>query len=91
MEQVTDETLESFRQQKGLVSDKTFGNLSQILQLADLVKFAKYEPLPDDDNLSLVNAYFFVNETKIEEAKKEEKPSLNKDSNDENVEEVEIK
>jgi len=91
MEQVTDEILDSFRIQKGLLSEKNMANLSQILQLADLVKFAKYKPLPDDDNLSLVNAYFFVNETKKEEVKKEEDKSQGKKEEDDNVEEVEIK
>lgn len=89
MEQVTDEIISSFRAQKNLLNDKTFANLSQILQLSDLVKFAKYTPLPDDDNLSLVNAYFFINDTKKEEAKPEEKPG--DDEDDENVEEVEFK
>lgn len=41
--------------------------LSQILKLADLVKFAKYTPFADENDLSLVNAYLFVNQTKIEE------------------------
>jgi len=92
MEQVTDEILDSFRHQKGLLNDKNFSNLTQILQLADLVKFAKYEPLPDDDNLALVNAYFFVNETKKEEAKKpDEKGDGSGNNGDDDVEEVEIK
>ena len=89
MEQVTDEILDSFRQQKGLLNDKNLANLSQILQLADLAKFAKYEPLPDDDNLSLVNAYFFVNETKKEVPKKS--AAEEKGEEDNNVEEVDIK
>ncbi len=89
MEQVTDEILESFRLQKGLLNDKSLGNLGQILQLADLVKFAKYKPLPDDDNMALVNAYFFVNDTKKEVAKKPEEKA--KGEKDDNVEEVEIK
>ena len=55
-----------------MVSDKNYQNLSQILSVADLVKFAKYKTLPDDDNLTLVNSYFFVNETKKEEPKKAE-------------------
>ena len=88
MEQVTDEILDSFRRQKGLISEKTFANLSQTLQVADLVKFAKYEPLPDDVNLSLVNAYFFVNETRKEEPKKETDEEKGEGNN---VEEVEIK
>ncbi|WP_029905397.1 hypothetical protein [Prevotella sp. 10(H)] len=41
--------------------------LSQILKLADLVKFAKYSPFADENDLSLVNAYLFVNQTKLEE------------------------
>ncbi|MDR2954974.1 MAG: hypothetical protein LBV43_07830, partial [Prevotella sp.] len=42
-------------------------SLSQILHLADLVKFAKYTPFADENDLSLVNAYLFVNQTKQEE------------------------
>ncbi len=91
MEQVTDEILDSFRAQKNLLNDKNFANLSQILQLADLVKFAKYQPLPDDDNLALVNAYFFINETKKEDPKKAEKSENQESKDDNNVEEVEIK
>jgi hypothetical protein len=41
--------------------------LRQILRLADFVKFAKLHPLPDENNLSLSNAYEFVNQTKPEE------------------------
>ena len=70
MEQTTDEILQSFRYRKDLLNEKSFSNLTQILSLADLVKFAKYKPLPDDDNLTLINSFFFVNDTKIEEAKK---------------------
>jgi hypothetical protein len=46
--------------------------LKQILELADLVKFAKYVPLPDDNEITLMNAYLFVNQTKVEQAKIEE-------------------
>lgn len=41
--------------------------LAQILKLADLVKFAKYTPFADENDLSLVNAYLFINQTKQEE------------------------
>lgn len=37
--------------------------LKQTLSLADLVKFAKWNALPDENELSLRNAYSFVNET----------------------------
>lgn len=38
--------------------------LRQILELSDFVKFAKMNPLPDENDLSLTNAYRFVDETK---------------------------
>jgi hypothetical protein len=86
MEQTSDETLESFRLQPVLLSNKTYKNLHMILNTADLVKFAKYQTIPDDDNMTLVNAYFFVDETKIEN-----KPEVSEIRKDENGEEVEIK
>lgn len=67
MEQTTGEIIASFNTRGDLIQEKTLGYLQQILPTADLVKFAKYQPLPDDHNLTLINAYFFVNETKIEE------------------------
>lgn len=87
MEQTSDETIESFRHKRELLKDKTFENLRQILKLADLVKFAKYRPLPDDDNMTLVNSYFFVNDTKEEDKKTETPESMT----DEEGEDVEIK
>lgn len=69
MEYTTDETVRAFQLQKGLLNEKSFNELKNILSLSDLVKFAKYQPLPDDHNLSLMNAYFFVNDTKPEEKK----------------------
>lgn len=47
----------------------TYLGLQQILRLADLVKFAKWNATPDEHELSLQNAYIFVNQTKIEEVK----------------------
>ncbi|MGM9759993.1 MAG: hypothetical protein ACI30I_07770 [Parabacteroides sp.] len=41
--------------------------IQQILQLSDFVKFAKMHPLPDENDLSLSNAYAFVEGTKIVE------------------------
>lgn len=77
MEQTSAETLGVFKQRKELVSDTSVDQLQHILSLADLVKFAKYTPLPDDNNLTLMNAYFFVNQTKKEEIKAPEKPAEN--------------
>lgn len=84
MEQTTYEILNSFRQRGNLIPEKTMNQLVHILPLADLVKFAKYRPLPDDHNLVLVNAYFFVNETKPEELPKPDKP----EERDDKVKEV---
>lgn len=55
-------------------------NLSQILQLSDFVKFAKLHPLPDENELSLMNAYLFVNQTKPSEALPTEEKDKEKDA-----------
>jgi len=54
-------------------TDAAYDNLKQILILADFVKFAKYRSLPDENELSMMNAYLFVNTTKKEELPPEEK------------------
>ncbi|MGC3979457.1 MAG: hypothetical protein QM751_15275 [Paludibacteraceae bacterium] len=56
-----------------------YDGLKQILQVADLVKFAKWSPSMSDNDLSLLNAYLFVNQTKIEEVKQSEETSENSD------------
>ena len=45
-------------------AQSVYDTLKQILQLADLVKFAKWRPLPDENDVSLAYAYLFVNQTK---------------------------
>lgn len=58
---------------KGFIeSDMSYENLSQVLKLADLVKFAKYKPYPDENDLSLKNSIQFVEQTKKEETKPED-------------------
>jgi hypothetical protein len=39
--------------------------LQKMFQTADLVKFAKGQPLPDENEINLLNAYQFVNNTKV--------------------------
>lgn len=56
-------------------------NLEQILSLADLVKFAKYKPYPDENDLSFKNSYLFVDKTK----KEEEQPVVVKEKIDINT------
>lgn len=90
MEKTTDEIIQSFKYRNDLISEKSFNNLSRILSLADLVKFAKYNPLPDDNNLTLVDTYFFVNDTKREVVKKQEEQEKKNEENGD-TEEVAIK
>lgn len=45
-------------------ADSVYENLKQILSTSDLVKFAKFKPYPDENDLSMVNSYFFVNQTR---------------------------
>ena len=62
VEQTSDETL---RAMKPLLHDKKelYEQLRKMLSLADLVKFAKWTATPDENELSLRNAYAFVKET----------------------------
>lgn len=62
MEMTSGEILNKIRQISEV--DSVYDNLKQILSTADMVKFAKYKPYPDENDLSMVNAYFFVNQTK---------------------------
>jgi hypothetical protein len=45
-------------------ADSVYENLRQILELADFVKFAKLNPQQNENELSLMNSYLFVNQTK---------------------------
>ncbi|MBI4930240.1 MAG: hypothetical protein HY841_05720 [Bacteroidetes bacterium] len=73
MEQVTDEIMYSFRTADASEEQKM--KLRNMLFLSDLVKFAKEQPLPNENESSLTNAFEFVMATK-QEIKKEEAPSL---------------
>ncbi len=63
MEQTSDEVFQQF-ERNGLLSGDQFEILKQMLTLADFVKFAKYHPVPDENELSLKHAYDFVMKTK---------------------------
>ncbi len=61
--------------------------LNQVLELSDLVKFAKFQPLADENSLSLMNAYFFVDKTKenvIKTLEQEKEDILDKESKSDN-------
>lgn len=65
VEQTSDETLRDIRP---LLSERKdlYEQLRKMLTLADLVKFAKWSTTPDENELSLRNAYTFVKETATE-------------------------
>lgn len=67
MEMTSDELLGALH---GLaeMQQSSLDGLRQILTLADLVKFAKYEPLADEHQLSAAGARMFVTQTQLAEA-----------------------
>ena len=85
MEMTSGEILDIIRKQHE--ADSVYENLKQILNLSDFVKFAKMNPLPDENDLSMVNAYLFINQTKIEEVAVPETETEGKatETNDSNI------
>jgi len=65
MEMVTDDTLTEMK--KHVSDSKIIENLRYSLQLADLAKFAKFQPLPDENSNSMNKMYEFVNMTATSE------------------------
>lgn len=62
MEQTTEEIIQAFRKvnrEDSLLDEM----LRELLELADLVKFAKEDPLPMDNQTNLNNAYLFIQKT----------------------------
>jgi len=62
LEYTSDETLEHFR--GNLITNEAKEKLSYILRLADLVKFAKVQPVGSENDQSMRNAYDFIELTK---------------------------
>jgi len=62
MESTTDEILDAFKR-TNLEDNLLDEILKELLELADLVKFAKEDPLPVDNQTNLNNAYIFVQKT----------------------------
>ncbi len=70
MEMTTDQILEAMPS----VNDvRLVGKLRDLFTLADLVKFAKVAPAPEENEQSYFDAYFYVEETKETMAEEEEK------------------
>lgn len=68
LEFTTDQTLAALKE-KGFADSRNYEQLKEILNTSDLVKFARFEPLPDENDLMMIHAQFFVNQTKLEEIK----------------------
>ena len=77
MEQTTQEILFQFKGEASQIKGKLYTGLQKTLETSDLVKFAKYTPLADENHYVLVQAYNLVEETKPEPvvpAKKQDSP-----------------
>ncbi|MCC8171382.1 MAG: hypothetical protein LIP00_06265 [Parabacteroides sp.] len=83
MEMTSAEILEMLRNEEE--ANPVYANLRDMLELSDFVKFAKWHPLPDENERSLQNAYLFVNRTipVIQEVVTEEVPEAPDDQNTE--------
>ena len=64
-EMTSDEILSAFNTFEE--KESAYENLKQILTLSDLVKFAKFIPQPEENELSFINARLFVSQTQPEE------------------------
>ncbi|MBW6484391.1 MAG: hypothetical protein K0B10_15215 [Vicingaceae bacterium] len=63
MEETTDEIMYALRLQN--IPNDVKEKLHQTLKLADLVKFAKEQPLANENDMSLIVSIEFINQTKI--------------------------
>lgn len=77
-EMTSDEIIDNLQR---LGDRKMIDELRGLFQTADLVKFAKYSTLLNENDLNLVNAVHFIDETKLEGQAVEEKivPKLSED------------
>lgn len=79
MEKTTDEIVEEiFPVLDGDIVNKN--RLQEVLQLADFVKFAKHEPLPDQNDMAIKKAIDFVKDTTPRE------PAINREETERNDE-----
>jgi len=63
IEMTTDDILDAFGENQNHSNSAIFHRLRQVLTTADLAKFAKAEPLPSENELSMENAVGFVQDT----------------------------
>jgi len=91
MEQTTFEILAGFKENESQIDKKAFDELKEMLDMSDLVKFAKFTPLPDENHRVLSNAYLFVKETTVETIAEVSRPSEPKGTEEELVNQSENK
>lgn len=80
-------SVDIIKDMKGKLADKdsAMRNLVQILQTADLVKFAKMKPLPNENDLCMMNAILFVEQTRpVEQTTLEEEKKRMEDEQNNN-------
>ncbi len=81
LEMTSDETLNAVLKPLSEFSNQ-YNNLKWILEVSDMVKFAKHNPLPDENHKCLELAFEFVNLTKEE---KEEESNKTENTNSKDV------
>ena len=65
MEMTSDEIIAQLAEQP---NKEWIGELRELFSMSDLVKFAKYKPLINENDMNLINAIDFINKTKVEVA-----------------------
>lgn len=53
-------------------AQSVYVQLKQVMELSDFVKFAKFQPVPEENERSMMSALLFINTTKLEEIIPEE-------------------
>ncbi len=68
-------------------NEEMIGELRNLFEVADLVKFAKYSTLANENDINLVNAVNFIDRTKTQETEREERITPKLSESDRRVQE----
>ena len=74
LEKTSEEIMNALRDSTLHLDQQPLNELKQVFKTADLVKFAKFIPQPDVNNLMMLNAFLVVEQTKLEARKQAEAP-----------------